>query len=358
MALIKCPECKKKVSELSKNCPNCGYPFNNEFHDNIIETNNIKKDNISKNKRKKSVVLLIVLSIILIIAVAVFLLKNYIFKSSSEKIYEKALPATVEIQVKTKKGTNTGTGFFDDSDGTIITNYHVIEGAYEGAAIIHNGGKFDIEKIIGYDENLDIAIIKIDYTNNKFLSKRSNHLSVGETIYTLGSSEGLTNSFSSGIISAVDREIDGNTFIQITSPISHGNSGGPLIDEKGNVVGITSASISEGQNLNLAIPITVLNDVSRDKDYDFSRFYELTKPNRLTYDEIKNNQYYCGVNFGKYKGTLHWAECELVQKEYDYWAYEKGVINYYEMYKFLQDAKDDGFRPCKECNCLEKFNKN
>ena len=98
---------------------------------------------------------------------------------------------------------------------------------------------------------------------------RTDLLQTGETVYALGSSLGLADSFSDGIISANQREIGGQIFIQTTAPISHGNSGGPLIDKYGKVVGITTARIETGQNLNLAVPISSVLKIDRHLPINF-----------------------------------------------------------------------------------------
>lgn len=275
---------------------------------------------------------------------------NYFNELSSEEIYELASPATVEIQVTTDEGTSTGTGFFGDSDGTIITNYHVIEGGYEGTVKIKNGGKFDIESILGFDEELDIAIIKIEYQSEYVLNKRTTELTTGEKVYTIGSSEGLTDSFSSGIISAVNREIAGKSFIQITAPISHGNSGGPLIDRFGNVIGITSAGIEEGQNLNLAISVSEIENIARDKDYDMMRFHNLTDPDCPDFSEIN---VFLGILSGEDQGTVHLYTCNKVIGEYD--RMSGATSNRCVSFAILKEALENGFHVCENCNCVSKY---
>ena len=304
----------------------------------------------------------IVISLVIIALVTFFIYKGISSKGmSSEEIYTLAMPTTVEIQVETDEGTKIGTGFFDDNEGTIITNYHVLKDAQEGVAVLKNVGKFDIEKVIGYDEDLDIAIIKIDYKNEKVLEKRTKQIKVGETVYALGSSEGLTNSFSSGIISSLDRVIDGNHYIQVTAPISHGNSGGPLIDEFGKVVGITSAGIEDGQNLNLVIPISAIELIERDEYWgDLKRLYNATRLNPKSYEQIKaevmsgksGTIYFC-IDFGKYEGTVHTRGCDLVKKTLDSWIFNQNTKGKFtEVFK-VQDALDMGYVISPECNCVK-----
>ena len=294
-------------------------------------------------------ILAVVLTIIMVVSLGAC--DNFFKrKLSAEKIYDIVSPATVELIIETDDGQSVGTGFFDDNNGTIITNYHVIERGKEGIAKVKNAGNFDIEKILGYDEELDIAILQIDYKNQSSLKKREDAISVGETVYALGSSEGLTDSFSSGIVSAVDRTINGNTFIQITTPISHGNSGGPLVDSSGNVVGITSAGIEEGQNLNLAIPIINIKKISRDKDWSFTQFYNLTDPERPAYEDIS---VFLGVLKGEHKGTVHLYTCEKVKNDYNRGIGE--TSDSVRDFPTVKKALEAGFKKDISCNCINKY---
>ncbi|MBQ7548618.1 MAG: serine protease [Clostridia bacterium] len=182
-----------------------------------------------------------------------------------EEIYAKCLPSTVDIAAFVSDSYYyTGTGFFDDENGTIITNYHVIDGTNWGYVTTSNGKKYDIIKVIGYDESLDIAILQTDARGYVPLTRRTAKLLTGESVYALGSSLGLTGTFSDGVVSSASREYDRHYYIQHTAAISHGNSGGPLLDKYGQVVGINCAYIDGGQNINLAIPIEMVDTVSRD----------------------------------------------------------------------------------------------
>jgi len=148
-----------------------------------------------------------------------------------------------------------------------VTNYHVIEDSCSAIITMVNGDKFNVNSIIAYDENLDIAILRINKisTEGKNISyfpsvtiADSNDIKAGQTIYALGSPVGLQNTISNGIISNTERIMGDETFIQITAPISHGSSGGALVNEYGEVLGITSAGIDEAQNIGFAIPINTI----------------------------------------------------------------------------------------------------
>lgn len=181
---------------------------------------------------------------------------------SAEELFEFASPSVVEITGKTLTGTNTGTGFFYDDKGTVITNYHVINNCTEASITLNNGKSYTVEKVMGYSEEKDIAILSTSFNKSAPLKIRETNLKTGEKVYTIGSSLGLSGSLSDGIISSAERIINGNAYIQTTAPISHGNSGGPLLDSMGQVIGITTAFLTEGQNLNLAVPIIEIQNIS------------------------------------------------------------------------------------------------
>lgn len=181
---------------------------------------------------------------------------------TAEEIFEFASPSVVEIIGKTKTGTSTGTGFFYDNKGTVVTNYHVIEGCTEATITLSNGNSYNVDKVLGYSKDKDIAVLSTSCANSSPLKICDTEIKTGEKVYTIGSSLGLSGSLSDGIVSSAEREINNNTYIQTTAPISHGNSGGPLLDSKGKVIGITTAYLVEGQNLNLAIPIVEIKNIS------------------------------------------------------------------------------------------------
>ena len=116
--------------------------------------------------------------------------------------------------------------------------------------------------VLGYDADRDLAVLATGCTQSIPLTFRAGSVKTGEKVYAIGSSRGLTASFSDGIVSAVDRNVNGNVYIQTTAPISNGNSGGPLVDAKGEVVGVICSSFENGQNLNLAIPVDAINKLS------------------------------------------------------------------------------------------------
>jgi S1-C subfamily serine protease len=171
--------------------------------------------------------------------------------STPGAIYERASASVVLI--KTYDGS--GTGFVVSSDGRVVTNYHVIRSTKRASIALENGDIFDDVQVLDVDKRKDIALLKIKAVDLKPLTLgNSSAVQIGDTVYSVSNPLGTyENSLSQGIISGI-RPDDGYHTLQITAPISHGSSGGPLFNSQAEVIGITSASDGNGQNLNFAVP--------------------------------------------------------------------------------------------------------
>ncbi len=150
----------------------------------------------------------------------------------------------------------TGSGFVMFEEDTLITNYHVIENAYSIIAYDDGGYKYDITELLAADEEKDLAILKFSKpTQAQPLEYSMKKINRGESVVAIGSPVGLRNVVSTGNVSALYNE-NGTDLIQVTSPISHGSSGGVLLNDDGKVIGVTSSTITTGQNLNFAINVS------------------------------------------------------------------------------------------------------
>lgn len=185
---------------------------------------------------------------------------------SANAVYSMCAKSVVEIHASNSAFGKTGTGFFSDAEGTVITNYHVIEGCTDVQIMLYDGTEYPVTQVLGYDAVRDIAILDTDYTEATPLTFGSGReVYTGQKVYTIGSSLGLTSTFSEGIVSCAIRILNDERYIQVTAPISPGNSGGPLLDTTGTVIGINSACMVDGQNLNFAIPIGDVDKVNTEK---------------------------------------------------------------------------------------------
>ena len=161
----------------------------------------------------------------------------------------------------------TGSGFVMFDNRTLITNYHVMEDAYTMTAESDEGYQYYITGIKTADKKKDIAIMQFSApTVMTPLTYSLDGIKRGERVTAIGSPVGLKNSVSMGNISYVFKEADVN-WIQTTAPISHGSSGGALFNEEGEVIGVTSATRSDGQNINFAINIIEAVDLYQKWDH-------------------------------------------------------------------------------------------
>jgi S1-C subfamily serine protease len=172
------------------------------------------------------------------------------------EIAANAMAATVQI-VSLDEGERrlgTGTGFLISNDGLIVTNFHVIHRARSLRVELANGDEHAEVFFLAGDPTHDIAILKITAEGLTSLSLQSEvEPVVGQRIYTMGHPLGQTATFSDGLVSAL-RTVEDVSLIQITAPISSGSSGGPVMNEAGEVIGIVTMMLRGGQNLNFAVP--------------------------------------------------------------------------------------------------------
>ncbi|MBI4452094.1 trypsin-like peptidase domain-containing protein [Candidatus Woesearchaeota archaeon] len=155
------------------------------------------------------------------------------------------------VSISTDKGQ--GSGVIIDPKGYIITNIHVINGASAIKVHTYSDDKYDVNEIAGYDLNADIVVLKIDASDLKGLNfGDSDGLKVGEKVIAAGNPAGLSFTVTEGIISAF-RTFNSLDYLQIDVPINPGNSGGPLVNTKGEIVGINNFKVGGFESLGFAI---------------------------------------------------------------------------------------------------------
>ncbi len=170
-------------------------------------------------------------------------------------LFKNQSDAIVLVAVKSKGGGKLGTGFVVSTDGLIVTNAHVVKGAKTIYIKLKNNRVYSNARVIKADRKKDIVLLKIKAQGLKTVRLgNSNQITIGQRVVSIGNPLGLENTIADGLISGT-REVGGLKMFQISVPLSQGSSGGPLFNLKGEVIGVTTASLSGGQNLNFALPI-------------------------------------------------------------------------------------------------------
>lgn len=219
---------------------------------------------------------------VLLIMFVVSTLANAQLVGNQEKaagdIYKMAGPSVVLIEMYGEDGkvSGTGSGFLVSDNGKILTNFHVIAHTKRATVRLSNDDAYDTVNVLDVDKRKDIALLKIKAVSLPYLKLgHSSSAQVGDKLYTLGNPLGLfQNTLSEGLLSGI-RQMDGYKMFQLSAPISHGSSGSPVFNGQGDVIGIVEALISEGQNLNFAIPIDYAAGMLDSRDLQpLSAFFE------------------------------------------------------------------------------------
>lgn len=186
---------------------------------------------------------------------------------SAEDIARDYLPGVVTLLCEDGANASQGSGFFV-RPGVVATNLHVVQFRQRGGVLLGDAQQSTeptwwVAEVLAVDEKADLALLSVPEAAQSSLPRiplasASASLRVGERIYALGSPLGLSGSISEGIVSANPRSDGDTSFIQISAPISHGSSGGPVVNERGEVIGVAVGSTEGGQNLNFAVPVSKL----------------------------------------------------------------------------------------------------
>lgn len=214
------------------------------------------------------------------------------------RLFEEASPAVCFITTKALRrsffsynteevNSGSGSGFIWDRDGHVITNFHVINGANTSSisVTLSNGDSYEAS-VIGYEKEKDIAVLKIDAPASSLHPIRvgsSQHIRVGQSVFAIGNPFGLDQTLTTGIVSALDREIRSQAnvpikgAIQTDAAINPGNSGGPLLDSRGELIGVNT-SIYSPSGASAGIGFSIPVDVVRYVVTDVIRYGEVRRP--------------------------------------------------------------------------------
>ena len=219
-------------------------------------------------------------------------------------------PSVVRIILRDKSGEElgSGSGFVIDSDGRVATNYHVIHisGTTQAEARFTDGASYQVQGVLAIDPDKDLAVLKLQSIGKEFRAVHlgdSDQTQIGEHVLAIGSPlAGLSPvsteaTVSDGIVSGIRDWPDHQMRVfQITAPISHGSSGGALVNSSGDVIGVTFAQLVGGQNLNFAIPIAYLRSLPANESMkSLAAINASASDNNRKADEIAPAGSYTGV---------------------------------------------------------------
>lgn len=292
-----CPKCGNKVNDGDQFCVRCG----NCLESSVMQEKAEKTADVIPAAKRTKVPLIIVISILVVCAViaAAFFIHAKMNTSFSDDpaAIEQASKSVILLECYDKNGELycTGSAFAAFEDGVFVTNYHVVEQeVYSIIAKTEDGTMFEIDSVLAYEPQYDIAIIGTKANPNiaPLTIGSSSDLEKGEKIVAIGSPLGLMNTVSTGVFSGYNDTGVMNE-IQFSASISHGSSGGALLNNSGEVIGITTASYTEGQNLNIAVPIQYAIDIKNKQSEELSvpQFYEtFDHYNEYTVSDLLRNR--------------------------------------------------------------------
>jgi serine protease Do len=184
-------------------------------------------------------------------------------QKSPAEIAAKATPAIVSVRTE----TSLGAGFVVDKNGLVASNMHVIAGSTKVVVTLADKREFVVKKLTNGDREHDLVIMQIDAKDLPVLILGdSDAMRPGDPVVAIGHPMGLADTVSNGLVSAV-RKIDDNlTVLQISAPIAPGSSGGPIFNDRGEVIGVATAIFAGGQNLNFGMPANYVKSLLKTRD--------------------------------------------------------------------------------------------
>lgn len=208
--------------------------------------------------------------------------------STGEKVFDKTVSSVVLVLAGKGDGflETLGSGVIVRSDGVILTAYHVVKDATQVQIRLKNGEIYDKVDLLDFDERRDVAALKITATDLPAAPVSREEAKIGGKVYVISSPQSLSWTVADGLLSSIRLADEipnagsGFRVLQFSAPVSNGSSGGLLTDENGQAIGLIVASLSSGQNLNFAIPLSSVKGLadSSKKTMSFSRAASLELP--------------------------------------------------------------------------------
>lgn len=252
---------------------------------NEVNTSNEKALVLSRNQ----LIIIICAALAAILAVVGIILAITIPNSRRGSVYDSVNPSVVCVSTTAGNNLLFGSGFFI-SNTQVVTNYHVVAGIESGKVKLSDGTELNITDIAGYDRERDIAVLIVDTEPLKDSEEfkggvktvrlgNSDNIRVGDRVYAIGYPQSYfignnVSTLTEGIISKTSYMHEGYSYIQTTADITNGNSGGVLVNESGEVIGITTAQLSvTGEDyMNMSIPINSLKNLDKSHNYTLEEF--------------------------------------------------------------------------------------
>lgn len=192
--------------------------------------------------------------IVLTVGLTGFAGPNQAAELSAEKIYAQALPSVLTLQIENQAGERyVGSAFLALQGGVAVTAWHVVSDAVRVTAKFSDGVTCDVTGFLDCDETKDLALLQVDSGQRPMLQLSRSKPAVGARTYVIGSPKGYEFSIGDGLLSQVQK-VDGFDQYQVTCPFSPGNSGGPILNSQGTVLGVAAWTRNGAQNVNFATP--------------------------------------------------------------------------------------------------------
>lgn len=282
--------------------------------------------NITKNLSLQVVVLIVLLN-----SIIAFAQEDWV-----APVARRSLPSVVTVLSFDGAGKQfgLGSGFIVREDGLVVTNYHVIQSASSVEIRGKDIGSFRVKGVVAVDRGMDFAVLKIAAKDLPAIPLgNSNLVELGEGVVAIGNPKGLTGTVSAGLISQI-RDDDDFAILQISAPIYPGNSGGPLINKRGDVIGVVTARVDDGPTLGLALPINYVRKALQNDTPTKNAIGGVARPEeRISQEEMRERiTKLIRDNFTRYEDPAglfslvvpkHW----LVERD-QYWSDDRSVLYY------------------------------
>ena len=322
---ILCPSCGTLLEADKNFCHNCGSPLKTKTAPEQQKEYNVTEGNPPKQRKKWPLLLCVCLVIAIGVGVFSWLISNQSKKPAS------AATNVLYLEMYDYYGELVGSasGFLVNDGITLVTNYHVIQDAYHIVATTADSSKqADVDIVLGYDEVADLAILKCssEIGASPLPLANSDKVKQGDNVFAAGYPLGLANTLSNGIISSIYEE-NGIDVLQVTTAISGGSSGGALLNDRGQVVGVICAYYVDWQNLNIAVASNVISSLLErtSTQTTLQKLYIAQSP-QLAFD----SGYYACVR------TISLSTYEKAQQLYSDWldsdGTEDSIISIFDKY--------------------------